>query len=127
MILCLFCSKNSMSCVAGLKFTTPHGLQYYEKYKKTPLSAHNVSNTSAHSGSHAFAVGSSSKGRFLVSNCTSYYIIFLKVWYPCYASRTHNKGRNIAHQHTTVLYQLYMAATFLGHKAAIIRLYISEV
>jgi hypothetical protein len=60
-----------MTSVAVLKYTTPHGLQYYEKYKKTPLSAHNISNTSAHSGSHGFAVGSSSKGRFLVSILSS--------------------------------------------------------
>jgi len=61
-----------MTSVAGLKYTTPLGLQYYEKYKKTPLSAHNISNTSVHSGSHSFAVGSASKGRLLVSSFTSY-------------------------------------------------------
>jgi hypothetical protein len=58
--------ENTTTDVAGLIFTTPHGLQYYEKHKKTPISAHNISNTSARSGSHAFAVGSSSKGCFLV-------------------------------------------------------------
>jgi len=58
--------ENTMTTVAGLICTTPHGLKYYKKHKKTPLSSHNISNTSAHSGSHAFAVGSSSKGRFLI-------------------------------------------------------------
>jgi hypothetical protein len=61
-----------MTLAAGHKYTTPHGLQYYEKYKKTPLSAHNISNTSAHSASHGFGIGSASKGRFLVSIFTSH-------------------------------------------------------
>ncbi|XP_033608750.1 inner centromere protein B isoform X2 [Cryptotermes secundus] len=59
--------ENSMSSFSASKFTTPYGLYNYEKYRKTPLSSSNISNTSANSGSRAFPVGSLSKGHYLVN------------------------------------------------------------
>ncbi|XP_021923969.1 inner centromere protein A isoform X2 [Zootermopsis nevadensis] len=55
--------ENSMSTFSASKFT-PHGLYIYDKYRQTPLSSSNISNTSVQS---AFTAGSSSKGRFLVN------------------------------------------------------------
>jgi len=88
--------ENTTTTVAGLIFTTPHCLQYYEKNKKTPLSAHNISNTSAHSGSHAFAVGSSSKGRFLIKKqAGNWFQIFHHQTDPqaCIRRNTRKEGR----------------------------------
>jgi hypothetical protein len=53
-----------MTTFSASKFT-PHGLHKGDKYRKTPLSSSNISNTSVHS---AFTGGSSSKGRYFVSN-----------------------------------------------------------
>jgi hypothetical protein len=59
--------ENSISSITGPKVTTPCGLHYYDKYRKTLLPANNMSNTNAHSRSLIFAVGNSSKGRLLVN------------------------------------------------------------